>query len=79
MSTFDLNIIESYFRLLKNLAPDSKLELIARLSKSMKSSKSSSKESLKSLFGAFLSEKSADELITDIKSSRNFNRKTEGL
>ena len=79
MSTFEFNVIESYFGLLKNLTPDRKQELIARLSKSIKTSQKNHKESLKSLFGAFLSDKSADELIEEIKSARNFNRKTAHL
>ncbi|PWH85597.1 hypothetical protein DIT68_08130 [Brumimicrobium oceani] len=42
MKATDINttLIYNYFSFLKNLSPDNKLELIARLSKSMKSSKS---------------------------------------
>ena len=38
MKTADINtkLIDNYFSLLKDLSPDGKLELIARLSKSMK-------------------------------------------
>ena len=68
----DINLIESYFGLLKNLSPDSKLELIARLSKSMKTTKKAKTDSIKSLFGAFISEQSADELIDDIRKARTF-------
>jgi len=75
----NLNIIDTYFGLLKNLSPDSKLELIARLSNSMKTSKETQNGSLQSLYGAFISEKSADELIDDIKTARTFNRKREEL
>lgn len=41
MSTPDVNInlVDSYYTLLKNLSPNNKLELIARLSKSMKTTK----------------------------------------
>jgi len=74
-SAININLIESYFLLLKNLSPDSKLELIARLSKSMKTGKKTKYHSLKLLFGAFVSEKSADDLIDEIKKARNFNRK----
>lgn len=77
MKTADINInlIESYLELLKNLSSDSKLELIARLSKSMKTTKKAKSDSLKSLYGAFISEQSADEMIDDIKSARRFNQK----
>jgi len=81
MKTADVNInlIDSYFGLLKNLNSDTKLELIARLSDSMKSSKKTKDKALKSLYGAFISEQSADELIDDIKKARTFNRKRAEL
>jgi len=81
MKTEDLSItlIDGYLGLLKNLSPDNKLELIARLSKSMKSTKKAKADSLKSLYGAFISEQSADDLIEDIKKARTFNRKRAEL
>ncbi len=73
-------LMDNYYSLLKNLSHDNKLELIARLSKSMKSSKKAKKEiSLSSLYGSWDSEESADELITELKNARNFNRKREDL
>lgn len=80
MKTTDINntLIDNYFSFFKNLSTDAKLELIARLSKSMKTSKKEKKEvSLSSLYGAWKSEKSAEEIIAEIKSSRNFDRKRE--
>ena len=78
MKSADLkfNLIDSYLGLLKNLSPDSKLELISRLSDSLKGSKKPTDKSLRDLYGTFISKKSADEIITDLKNSRNFNRKT---
>ncbi len=77
MKTTDLNIslIENYFGLLKNLSADNKLELIAKLSNSMKTTKRSKDNSLKSLYGAFVSKQSADELIKEIKQARTFKSK----
>lgn len=75
----DINLIDSYFGLLKNLSADSKLELIARLSKSMKSAKGVKSDSLKSLYGAFVSKQTAEEMIREIRNARSFNRKREGL
>ena len=71
----NINLIETYFGLLKNLSADSKLELIAKLSNSMKTTKRTKNDSLKSLYGAFISKQSADEIINDIKQARTFNRK----
>ena len=82
MKTSDINttLIDNYFSFLKNLSSDSKLELIARLSKSMKTTKKSKKEvSLSSLYGSWESEQSADEIIAELKSARNFDRKREIL
>ena len=81
MKTHDLdsNLIETYLRLLNNLSPDNKLELISKLSDSLKGYKKSSDKSITDLYGAFHSKKSADQLITDIRNSRNFNRKSELL
>ena len=73
------NLIDSYLGLLNNLSPDSKLELISKLSDSLKGSKKPTDKSIGDLYGAFISKKSADEIISDLKDSRNFNRKTEGL
>ena len=81
MKTADINInlVDSYLELLKNLSTDSKLELIAQLSKSMKTAKKAKTISIQSLYGAFISEQSADEIIDDIKKARTFNRKRAEL
>ena len=82
MKTADINatLIDNYFSFLKNLSVDNKLELIARLSKSMKTSKRTKKEvSLSSLYGWWESEQSADEIIAELKTARNFNHKREIL
>lgn len=81
MKSTDLkfNLIDSYLSLLNNLSPDSKLELISKLSNSLKGSKKPTNKSIGELFGAFVSIKSADQIISEIKTNRNFNRNTEGL
>lgn len=73
------NLIDSYLGLLNNLSPDNKLELISKLSESLKGPQKPTNKSISDLYGAFISEKSADEIITDLKNSRNFSRTTEGL
>lgn len=82
MKTADFNasLIDSYYTLLKSLSPNNKLELIARLSKSMKTSKKKDKEiPLESLYGSWQSDQTADELIAELKAARNFTRKREEL
>ncbi|MBS1776108.1 MAG: hypothetical protein JSS64_07485 [Bacteroidetes bacterium] len=82
MKTADLNtnLIDSYFTLLKSLSPNNKLELIARLSKSMKTTKKKEKEiSLEKLYGSWVSDQTADELVAELKAARSFTRKREEL
>jgi len=78
MNTTDINpsLIDSYFSLLKSLSPNNKLELIARLSKSMKTTKKTKDNSWKSLFGAFVLDESADEFVEELKKDRKFSRKS---
>ncbi len=79
MKASNLNIIDSYIGLLNNLSPDSKLELISRLSQSLKSQKKPKEMSMQELFGAYISEESAETIIEEIRQSRNFTRKIEEL
>ncbi|HEX8278522.1 MAG TPA: hypothetical protein VF540_07495 [Segetibacter sp.] len=79
MSTVDINtmIIEGYLQMLDNLSPSNKLDLISKLSASVKSDIKNKKPTFKRAFGAFQSEKSADEIINEIRSSRTFTRQIE--
>ncbi len=69
---FKFNLLDIYSGLLNNLSPDSKLELISKLSDSLKASRKPTKKSLSDLYGAFISNKSADEIIAELKNARNF-------
>lgn len=75
MSHTDRIIIETYSVLLEGLSSLSKIELIERLSKSLKTDLTTKENSFYKSFGAFSSEKSAEEIIADIKSSRKFRNK----
>lgn len=75
MTTIDKNIIETYSGLFEGLSPLNKIELIEKLVKSLKlDNKSKEKEFFKS-FGAFASDKSAEEIVSEIKESRKFRNK----
>ncbi|KUJ59319.1 hypothetical protein AR687_23770 [Flavobacteriaceae bacterium CRH] len=71
MTITDKNILETYSNLFEGLSFSNKIELIERLTKSLKASKSKQSSFYKS-FGAFASEKSAEEIVSDIKSNRKF-------
>ena len=81
MKTADINtnLIDSYFTLLKSLSPNNKLELIAKLSTTMKITKKTKDISWKSLFGALELDQSADDFAEDLKKDRKFRRKSVDL
>ncbi|MDY3364449.1 hypothetical protein PG623_10660 [Riemerella anatipestifer] len=75
MTYAERHIVETYSGIFERLSSVSKLELIERLAKSIrKESKSKDKEFFKS-FGAFASNKSAEDIAREIKESRKFRKK----
>lgn len=79
MKTAEINntIVDGYVGLLDNLAPGDKLDLISKLTESVKSDLSNKKSSFKKAFGAFDSKKSAEEIIEEIRKSRLSTRQIE--
>ncbi len=75
MTYTDKHIVNAYAELFEGLSSMNKLELIERLSKSIRSDQEKKEKSFFKSFGAFASDKSAEEIINDIKSSRNFRSK----
>ncbi len=73
------NITESYLGLLKTLTPEEKLEIIEQLTNTLKVDFSDKQQKTKNSFGSWVSDKSAEQIIDEIKSSRDFNRKLETL
>ena len=72
MSYTERNIIETYSMLFNGLSSLSKIELIESLTKSLKKEKVAKTDSFFKSFGAFSDEKTAEEIVLDIKSSRKF-------
>lgn len=81
MKALDLNntIIEGYLRLLNNLSPDSKLELISKLTLSVKKDINSHKRSFYKAFGGWDSKETAEIIANEIRNTRTFNRQIEEL
>ena len=75
MTFTDKNIIENYLGLFESLNSMSKLELIEKLTKSLKAETKSKENNFYKSFGAFSTEKTSDEINTEIKSSRKFRTK----
>ena len=70
-------IVEGYLGLLDNLSPSNKLELISKLTASVKADSATKKSSFRKAFGAFDSEKTAKEIIDEIRKSRLSNRQID--
>jgi hypothetical protein len=79
METTDVNstLIEGYLKMLDNLSPSTKLDLISKLTESVKADLTNRKSSFYDSFGAWDSAQSAEEIIKQIKESRSFNREIE--
>lgn len=75
MSYADKHIVRSYSVLFEGLSSLSKIELIEQLSKSLKTEKKSKDEDFYKSFGGFVSDKSAEEIVEEIKASRKFRKK----
>jgi len=72
-------MIDNYFGLLRSLSKENKLKLIAKLSNSMIEDVNENENVVDRFFGAFKSDKSAEEIIKEIRDSRTFNRTIEAF
>ena len=79
MSLTERHIIETYSMMLNGLSPLSKIEIIASLTKSLKKDTMAEVDSFYESFGAFSTEKTAEEIVLEIKSSRKFKSKEISL
>lgn len=81
MKTTDLNtaLLDNYLGLIKNLSPEIKLDLIERITRTLKGNLTNKNSSITDAFGVWQSKKTADEIITEIRESRTFNRQIEML
>ena len=72
-------IVEGYIGLLENLSTNNKLDLISKLTVSVKTDLTNKKSSFKKAFGAFDSKKTAEEIIEEIRNSRVSTRQIESF
>ncbi|MBO9615217.1 MAG: hypothetical protein J7619_21125 [Dyadobacter sp.] len=70
-------IVDAYASLLSNLSADDRLALIARLGETDEVTSHKRRSFFRKAFGAFVSDKSADEIIEDIRNSRVSTRQIE--
>lgn len=72
-------LIDNYFGLLNSLSRENKIKLIARLSNSIVNEVLEGENVIDRFFGAFISDKSAEEIIKEIRDSRAFTRTIEAF
>jgi len=75
MTHAEKHIVETYAGLFESLSSISKLELLEKLAKSIKRGEKSKEEEFFKSFGAFVSDKSAEDISKEIKESRKFRAK----
>lgn len=75
MTLTERHLIKTYSKLFESLNPLTKIELIEKLTMSLKKEKKSKESDFYKSFGAFESDKPAEELIEDLRESRKFIRK----
>ena len=81
MKTSEINttIVEGYIGLLDNLSANDKLDLISKLTISVKTDLANKKSSFRKAFGAFESKKTSEQIISEIRNSRVSTRQIESL
>ena len=79
MKAIDINttLINGYLKLLDNLSPGSKLDLISKLTLSVKEDIADKEKNFYKAFGAWESKKSAEQIVKEIYNSRTFHRQIE--
>ena len=73
-------MVDDYYGLLRNLSKETKIKLIAKLSNSIiEDSASENVNVVDNFFGTFKSDKSAEEIIKEIRESRTFSHTIEAF
>jgi hypothetical protein len=75
-SILEKKIVNSYFRLMKNWDNESKKDMIIKLTESI-DNKKCDRFDFSLCFGAWVDERSADEIINEIRSDRVNNKEIE--
>lgn len=75
MNLTESRLIDAYNTLFQSLNFQSKLELLERLLQTVKTEMNAQDAAFYNAFGAFPDEKTAEEIIEDLKASRTFRTK----
>lgn len=75
MTATESHLIKTYLALFSGLSNAGKIELIEGLSASLEETELDKDAAFFKTFGAFIPEKSAEDIIAEIKANRKFKRK----
>lgn len=75
MTYTERHLVETYAGLFEGLSMSSKRELMDSLAQSLKVTPAARENRFYQSFGAFASEKSAEEIVAELKASRQFRKK----
>jgi hypothetical protein len=78
-AAINTQILNTYMAFLETLSPGAKLDIISKLTQSLKLDVKSKENLFESAFGAWAGNESAEEIVKGIRDSRTFNRQIEGL
>ncbi|MGY3089750.1 hypothetical protein ACVWYF_002798 [Hymenobacter sp. UYAg731] len=75
MTYTERHLVETYAGLFEGLSALSKRELMDSLAQSLKASPATKESRFYQSFGAFASEKSAEEIVAELKAGRQFQQR----
>ncbi|MDR1596228.1 MAG: hypothetical protein LBR99_00855 [Treponema sp.] len=73
------NLLENYLGLLNGLSKESKIKLVESLNFDIKNNSMPKTDWIDKLYGAFLSDKPAESMISEIRSDRRFSHEIPGF
>jgi hypothetical protein len=73
------DILGNYLGLLNGLSRESKIKIVEALNYDIKNNVEVETDRIDKLYGSFISDKSAEEIISEIRSDRHFCRDVAGL
>jgi len=79
MARSNQDILNNYWGLIKGLNPNWQLDLIERLSQTVRKNLARKTNRIQQAFGAWESEDTAEEIIEELRQSRHTNRQIESL
>lgn len=78
-NTDNMALLENYLGLLSGLSKEYKMKVVESLNYEIEKESKTETDWIDKLYGSFVSEKSAESIITEIRSDRRFAREISGF